>query len=52
MQGAGRLTACCDVDWLATALIRFQFETLDSVQEMGDLYLKDIENPNSDSFLK
>jgi len=30
IQGAGRLTCCCDADWLATALVRFQFETLDS----------------------
>jgi len=30
IQGAGRLTSCCDADWLATALVRFQFETLDS----------------------
>ena len=50
IQGAGRLTSCCDADWLATALVRLQFQTLDTVQEMGDFYQKDIGNPMSDTF--
>ena len=28
IHGAGRLTSCCNADWLATAVVRFQFETL------------------------
>jgi len=52
IQGTGRLTSCCDADWLATALVRFQFETFKSVQEMGAFLMKDIESPKPDSLYK